>query len=73
MAEKLTAEQKRWRAESDAECMARYEEIMKNQQRRTAAVNFAKQRAAELTKSANTMTRVANGGTRVAKPTAKKK
>jgi len=73
MAEKLSAEQKRWRTESDAECMARYEEIMQDSSRRRAAVNYAKQRAAELTKSANTMNRVANGGTRMSKPTTKKK
>lgn len=73
MAEKLTADQKRWRAESDADCMARYEEIMQDKSRRAAAVNYAKQRAADLTKSANAMTRVANGGTRASKPTSKKK
>ena len=73
MAEKLTADQKRWRAESDADCMARYEEIMHDSSRRKAAVNYAKQRAAELTKSANTMNRVANGGTRAAKTTSKRK
>ena len=73
MAEKLNAEQKRWRAESDADCMARYEEIMQDSSRRKAAVNYAKQRAAELTKSANTMNRVANGGTRASKTTSKKK
>ena len=73
MAEKLTADQKRWRAESNADCMARYEEIMQDSSRRKAAVNYAKQRAAELTKSANTMNRVANGGARASKTTSKKK
>lgn len=64
MAEKLNAEQKRWRAESDADCMARYEEIMQDKSRRTMAVNIAKQRAAELTKSANAMSRVAQGASK---------
>lgn len=73
MGQTLTAEQKRWRAESDAECMARYEEIMNDSKRRSAAVNYAKQRAAELTKSANAMARAASGSTRSSKPTSRKK
>lgn len=55
----MSADEKRWRAEADADTMARYEEIMADSARRNAAVSAAKKRAAELTKSANTMTRVA--------------
>lgn len=55
----MSADEKRWRAEADAEIMARYEEIMADSARRNAAVSAAKKRAAELTKSANAMTRVA--------------
>lgn len=59
---KITNEQKRWQAESDAETMARYEEIMADASRRRAAVSMAKQRASELNKRAEAMNRVA--GTR---------
>ena len=59
---KITNEQKRWQAESDAETMARYEEIMADSSRRRAAISMAKQRASELNKRAEAMNRVA--GTR---------
>lgn len=59
---KITNEQKRWQAESDADTMARYEEIMADASRRRAAVSMAKQRASELNKRAEAMNRVA--GTR---------
>lgn len=60
MAQKsMTADEKRWRAESDADTMARYEEIMADASRRKAAVSMAKKRADELTKRANAMNRVA--------------
>lgn len=61
MAQKsMTVDEKRWRAESDADTMARYEEIMADSARRKAAVSMAKKRADELTKRANAMTRVAS-------------
>lgn len=63
----MSADEKRWQAESDAETMARYEEIMNDNTRRSAAVKVARQRATELTKRANAMTRVAKS-----KPTKKK-
>lgn len=56
---KMNEDQKRWQAESDAETMARYEEIMADSARRKAAVSMAKKRADELTKRANAMNRVA--------------
>lgn len=57
---KMTAEEKRFQAEYDAETMARYEEIMGNAARRAAAIKIAKMRAADLNKRAATMTKVAN-------------
>lgn len=64
----LSADEKRWRAESDADTMARYEEIMGDASRRRAAINAAKSRAADLNKQAGVMSRVAN-----TKTTSKKK
>lgn len=67
----LSADEKRWRAESDAETMARYEEIMGDATRRRAAINAARNRAADLNKQAGVMSRVAS--TRSSKTTSKKK
>ena len=64
----MSAEEKRWQAESDAETMARYEEIMNNASRRNAAIKVAKSKAADLNKRAAAMSNVANK----AKPTKKK-
>ena len=64
----LTAEDKRWRAESDARTMAEYEQIMGDASRRRAAVSAAKAMATDLNKRASAMNRVA--GT---KTTSKKK
>lgn len=59
MATKVSNDEKRWQAEADADTMARYEEIMGDASRRRAAINAAKSRAADLTKRANAMNRVA--------------
>lgn len=64
-ANKMSAEEKRWRAESDADTMARYEEIMGDSKRKSAAIRVARDRAADLTKRANAMQRVA--GTKTTK------
>lgn len=64
----MSADEKRWQAESDAETMARYEEIMGDASRRKAAISAAKQKANDLNKRAGVMNRVA--GT---KPTPKTK
>ena len=61
----MSAEEKRWRAESDADIMARYEEIMGDSKRKSAAIRVARDRAADLTKRANAMQRVA--GTKTTK------
>lgn len=67
MASKMTIDEKRWQAESDADTMARYEEIMGNATRRNAAIKAAKSRAADLNKRASVMTRVASTGTKTKK------
>ena len=56
----MNAEQRLWQAESDAETMARYEEIMGDSIRRNAAIKMARQKADDLNKRAGAMTRVAN-------------
>ena len=70
----ISADEKKWRAEADADAMARVEEIMADSSRRSAAIKVAKQRATELTKRANAMSRAAGNaptGSRV--PKGKKK
>jgi len=59
----LNSDEKRWRAESDADAMARYEEIMGDSARKAAAIKVARERAADLTKRASVMSRVAGGKT----------
>lgn len=60
MPQTISADERRWRAENDAETMARYEEIMGDRARRTAAIKIAKQKASDLNKRAAAMTRVAS-------------
>ena len=59
MAKSTAFNEKRWQAESDAETMARYEEIMNDSKRKAAAIKVARDRAADLTKRANAMQKVA--------------
>lgn len=61
MAIKMTADEKKWRAESDAETMARYQEIMQDKTRRAAAIKAAKTKATELSKRAQAMQYAAGG------------
>lgn len=58
---KLSADEKRWRAESDAETMARYQEIISDANRKKAAIAAAKTKASELTKRAQAMQFAAGG------------
>ena len=58
---KMTADEKRWRAESDAETMARYQEIISDASRKKAAIAAAKTKASELTKRAQAMQFAAGG------------
>ena len=62
----ISADEARWRAESDAETMARYNEIMGDSKRRNAAMKAAKEKASQLEKSYNNMKKVAGtkGGKR---------
>lgn len=52
-------QEKQWQAESDAEVMARYQEILGDKSRMARAMKVAKQRAEDLTKRANAMQNVA--------------
>ena len=52
-------DEQRWQAESDADTMARYQEIMNDSARRNRAIKVAKTKAAELTKRASAMQNVA--------------
>ena len=70
---KMTAEDKRWRASSDAETMARYEEIMADPERKRLAVSAAKSMAADMNKRAAAMNRVAGDKAKNNKTTTKTK
>jgi hypothetical protein len=52
---KMSAEQLRWQAEDDARTMARYQEIMGDSKRKSAAIKQARTEAANLEKRANAM------------------
>ena len=58
---KMSADEKRWQAESDANTMMRYQEIMSDKKRMAAAQKAAKRQADALTKRANAM-KLASGG-----------
>ena len=49
----------RWQAESDAQTMATYQEIMGDKSRMNRAIKVARSKAADLSKSANAMQSVA--------------
>lgn len=49
----------RWQAESDAQTMASYQEILGDKARMNRAIKVAKSRAADLTKRASAMQNVA--------------
>lgn len=57
----MSADEKKWRAESDAETMARYQEIISDSARKNAAIKAAKLKASELTKRAQAMQFAAGG------------
>ena len=50
-----SSEELRWQAESDADAMATYQEIMGDKARMSRAMKVAKARAADLTKRASVM------------------
>lgn len=49
----------RWQAESDAQTMATYQEIMEDKARMNRAIKIARSQAADLTKRANVLQSVA--------------
>lgn len=51
-----------WRAEEDAETLARYNEIMSDTKRKNKAIKVALQRANELQKRADNMKKVGKKG-----------
>jgi len=51
-----------YQAEWDADTMARYQEIISDSKRKAAAMKAAKQKAADLQKSYNNMSKVAKTG-----------
>ena len=53
------ADELRWQAESDAQTMASYQEIMGDKARMNRAIKVAKSKAVDLTKRANAMQNVA--------------
>ena len=53
------ANELRWQAESDAQTMASYQEIMGDKARMNRAIKVAKSKAADLTKRASAMQNVA--------------
>lgn len=59
MAEKLSAQEKKWRAEGDARTMAEYQNIMEDPKRKSAAIKAAKELASDLTKRAQVMNKAA--------------
>ena len=59
MASIKKSDELKWQAESDAQTMARYQEILGDKQRMNRAIKVAKSQAADLTKRANAMSNVA--------------
>lgn len=57
----MSAEEKRWQAESDARTLANYQEIMNDRSRRSAAIAQAKKEAVDLRKRANVMAKAGGG------------
>lgn len=57
---KMTSDQRRWQAESDARTLADYQEIMGDSKRKAAAIKQAKAEAARLEKSVNNFKAASN-------------
>ena len=55
---KMSKQELEWQADSDAETMARYEEIMADKARRNAAIAAAKEKADNLDKRVAAMKKV---------------
>lgn len=61
---KISADDARWMAESDARTMAEYESIMSDSKRKNAAIKAARGMAKDLNDRATAMTRVSKTGSR---------
>lgn len=61
MAKRISLDEKKWQAESDADTLARYQEIMQDSKRKNAAIKAAKSRAADLSKRAQLLQYAAGG------------
>ena len=68
-----SGEELRWQAESDAQTMATYQEIMGDKTRMNRAIKVARSQAADLTKRANAMQNVAKTKSSKRKQFVKKK
>ena len=68
-----SSEELRWQAESDAQTMATYQEIMGDKTRMNRAIKVARSQAADLTKRANAMQNVAKTKSSKRKQFVKKK
>jgi len=60
MASKMSKQDLQWQAESDANTMARYQEIISDKSRMNRAIKEANRQAADMTKRANIMKSTAN-------------
>lgn len=58
---KMSAQEKKWQAESDARTMAEYQNIITDSKRRSAAIKAAKELAGDLTKRAQVLQKAAGG------------
>ena len=70
---KMSAEEKKWRAESDAETMARYQEIISSPERRRRAEEAARFKAKSLLERANAMKFAAGGKLSTRRTTGRKR
>lgn len=57
--QKMSTNEKKWQAESDAHIMATYQEIMNDKTRMNRAIKVAQQQAKDLSKRASAMQNVA--------------
>lgn len=58
---KISADEQRWRAESDAHTMAEYQNIMEDSKRKAAAIKAARNLASDLQKRMSAMQKAAGG------------
>ena len=61
MAKKISNMERQWQTEEDVRTLARYQEIMNDSKRRSAALKGAKQEASNLQKRADNMKKAYGG------------